>query len=119
MPRNQPMRPWRALLWTLLLLVAGAPAVSAADEAPRQTVLVLSSVPLDVTGFQEAIHSALKAGAKAPIDIYDEYTGLDRFSGEAFEANLLRLYNEKYGRWKVDLILVVSPSALDFVVKKN
>ncbi len=119
MPRNQPMHPWRALLWTLLLLVGGASVASAGDEGPRQTVLVLSSVPLDVTGFQEAIHTTLKAGAKAPLDIYDEYTGLDRFSGEAFETNLLRLYNEKYGRWKVDLILVVSPSALDFVVNRN
>jgi len=114
----QPMNAWRALLWILLLLAGPFQVARAAGEPPRQAVLVLSSVPLDVTGFQEAIHSTLQAGAKAPLDIYDEYTGLDRFSGEGFEKSLLRLYLEKYGPRRIDLILVVGPSALEFVVSK-
>ncbi|MBP7617968.1 MAG: sigma 54-interacting transcriptional regulator [Geothrix sp.] len=114
----QPMNAWRALLWILLLLVGPFQVARAAGEPPRQAVLVLSSVPLDVTGFQEAIHSTLQEGAKAPLDIYDEYTGLDRFSGEGFEKSLLRLYLEKYGHRRIDLILVVGPSALEFVVSK-
>jgi len=119
MTRTQPTSHWRVLFWTLLLLVAGAQATRAADDRPRQTVLVLSSVPLDVTGFQEAIHSTLQEGSRTPIDIYDEYTGLDRFSGEAFEKSLLRLYLEKYGSRRIDLIFVVGPSALEFVVARN
>ncbi|MBK7294758.1 MAG: sigma 54-interacting transcriptional regulator [Holophagaceae bacterium] len=114
----QPMHAWRVLLWTLLWLAAPLQVARAAEEPPRQAVLVLSSVPLDVTGFQEAIHNTLQEGSKAPIDIYDEYTGLDRFSGEAFEKSLLRLYLEKYGHRRIDLILVVGPSALEFVVTR-
>jgi len=113
------MKPGRRWLLVVLLLAGPLGADPVDPASPKQTVLVLSSLPLDVTGFQEAIHSTLQAGSKVPIDIYDEYTGLDRFSGEAFEANLLRLYQEKYGRWKVDLVIVVGPSALEFLAARN
>ncbi|MBK8791766.1 MAG: sigma 54-interacting transcriptional regulator [Holophaga sp.] len=109
--------PWLALVW--LLATCFLSATAPGEVAPRQVVLVLSSVPLDSTGFQDAINTTLLEGAKTTLDIYDEYTGLDRFSGPAFEASLLQLYNEKYAKRKVDLIIVVGPNALEFLVAKN
>jgi len=110
-----------ALLVLGLLLPPGGPSLAApaADPAARQTVVVISSVPLDETGFKEAIHATLMEGSPRPLDLYDEYTGLDRFSGEAFEASLLRLYDEKYARRGVDLIIAVGPSALEFIVARK
>jgi PAS domain S-box-containing protein len=51
--------------------------------------------------------------------VYSEYTGLDRFSGPTYDANLLTLYNEKYARRKVDLLVVEGPTALDFVLSHH
>jgi hypothetical protein len=78
----------------LLVLLPGAspwaarpppPAPGPADPPGRQAVLVISSVPLDDTGFKEAISTALLEGSSRPVEIYEEYPGLDLFSGEPFE----------------------------------
>jgi len=113
------LNPCLVLLWALLVSFGFGAAAPAPGASPRRTVLVISSMPLDITGFHEAISSTFQEGCKTPIDIYEEYTGLDRFSGAAFEASLLSLYTEKYAKRQVGLIMVVGPSALDFVVAKR
>ncbi|MFN7956838.1 MAG: sigma 54-interacting transcriptional regulator [Holophagaceae bacterium] len=106
----------RLALATLIL----APALAGpAPTAPRKTVVVLHSIPQDVPGLQElsaAITDGLLKGSPTAVDVYGEYTGLDRFSGPAYETSLLSLYNEKYGRRKVDLLILVGPATLDFVM---
>jgi len=88
------------------------------DRSPK-SVLLLSSIQLATTGYRESIHTALQEGSPYSIEVYDEYTGLDKYSGEAYELSLLRLYNEKYSGTRVDLILVLAPTALEFVVSRN
>ncbi len=92
-----------------------------AVAAARPTVVVLYSIPQDVAGLHElsvALTDGLQRGSPIPLDIHGEYTGLDRFSGPAYEEALLALYREKYRARKVDLLVVVGPTALDFVVSR-
>jgi PAS domain S-box-containing protein len=85
-------------------------------------VVVLYSLPQDVPGLRElstAISEGLQKDSPTPLDIYNEYTGLDRFTGPDYETTLLSLYNQKYSTRKVDLLMVVGPTALEFVVDQK
>ncbi|MBK8794459.1 MAG: sigma 54-interacting transcriptional regulator [Holophaga sp.] len=110
--------------WVCLLSLGLARAQTPArgPESPRKMVVVLHSLPQDVPGLRElstAITESLQKGSATPVDVFSEYTGLDRFSSPAYDASLLSLYNEKFARRKVDLLIIVGPTALDFVVKKG
>ncbi len=111
-----------ALLAGVLLPAGAAPGSGAGAKAPRKTAVVLYSMPQDLPGVHElsmAITEGLLKGSPGPADVYSEYTGLDRFSGPAYETSLLTLYHEKYGRRKVDLLIVVGSAALDFVMTRK
>ncbi|HLO67768.1 MAG TPA: sigma 54-interacting transcriptional regulator [Holophaga sp.] len=103
-----------------LALLAGALGLWAAPT--RHTVLVLYSVSPDVPGFPElgtAIQETLRTQAPYPVDVHTEYTALDRFQDPAYKANLLALYQAKYRGQKVDLVIPVGPSALQFIVDQD
>jgi PAS domain S-box-containing protein len=103
-------------------LVALGSRPAAAGTAPRRTVLILHSTPRDLPGVREldtAVTDGLRAASKVGVDLYVEYTGLDRFTGPTYERDLLALYNEKYATRKVDLVIVVGPSALDWLIKQR
>jgi formate hydrogenlyase transcriptional activator len=102
----------------LLTLLSAAPAPVDA----RRTVVVLYSNPPEASGLHElsvALSEGIRAGSKVPVDIYGEYTGLDRFSGPAYEEALLGLYREKYSTKKVDLLIVEGPASMAFVNARN
>jgi PAS domain S-box-containing protein len=85
-------------------------------------VVVLYSLPQDDPGLHElslALTEGIQKGSKVPVDVYDEYTGLDRFSGPAYDEALLALYREKYRSRNVDLLVAVGPTALEFVVARK
>ena len=115
------------LLLALAFAVAALTGRAAAQEAgapagARRTVVVLHSISQEFVGLRElsvALTDGLQRGSPDPLDIYSEYTGLDRFSGTAYEDALLALYREKYGNRQVDLLVVVGPDALDFVTKRS
>src|SRR5215468_210765 len=112
-----------AALVTLLSLAAGSPAeVRAAAGGERRTIVILYSNPLEAAGLHElsvALSEGIQAGSKVPVEIYGEYTGLDRFSGAAYEEALLGLYREKYANKKVDLLIVEGPTAMEFVKSRS
>ena len=118
-----PSRPTALLAALLVAIAPAAPrAERPAPAASRRTVVVLHSISQEVAGLHElsvALTDGLQRGSPDPLDIYSEYTGLDRFSGTAYEDALLALYREKYRNRKVDLLVVVGPDALDFVTKRN
>lgn len=62
-----------------------------------------------------ALNEGIQKGLGGPVNIYHEYTGLDRFKGAAYERSLLAHYNEGYGKTCPDLIVAVGPTALDFL----
>ncbi|HET9034729.1 MAG TPA: hypothetical protein VFN45_00940, partial [Myxococcaceae bacterium] len=85
-------------------LAAGPPAAT-----DRRTVVVLYSNPPGAAGLHEfslALSEGIRSGSKVPVDVHGEYTGLDRFSGPAYEEALLAFYREKYATKKVDLLVV-------------
>ena len=110
-----------------IILVFGIPLLVVAQEAPpaesrpaSYRIVLLHSFPsIILSGGEELTPSlvmALREKSKVPLDISAEYTGLDRYSGPAYEDSLLRLYNEKYGSQKVDLIIAIGKAALEFLV---
>ena len=117
------MGPAVAALVTLLSLAAGSPAeVRPATGGERRTIVVLYSNPLEAAGLHElsvALTGGIQAGSKTPLEVYGEYTGLDRFSGPGYEEALLALYREKYASKKVDLLIVEGPAAMEFVMTRN
>jgi len=125
-----PRCPFQIVKWLPVALFFGlalavSPAFSSGSTestSPRKTVVVLHSLPQDLPGLPElnaAISSTLQLGSTTPIDIYNEYTGLEKFSGETYESSLLMLYKEKYARRKVDLLVAVGPTALKFLVARK
>ena len=114
----------RGLAVFLLVHPLATAAPGSVRERPGQskTVVVLYSHAQDMPGLRElssAISEGLQRGLGQPLNLYSEYTGLDRFSGPSYDANLLTLYNEKYARRKVDLLVVEGPTALDFAVSHH
>ena len=109
-----------------LLLVVGAVAhAGPAPEppsGPRRTVLVLYSISQEVAGLHElsvAVNEGIRKGSPVPVDVYSEYTGLDRFSGGPYAEALRAMLREKYSARKVDLLVLVGPTALEFVLSTN
>ncbi|HJV21155.1 MAG TPA: ABC transporter substrate binding protein [Holophagaceae bacterium] len=104
--------------WTLLLLFQSR-VPAHAEAPPHRTVVVLHSVAPETPGIQElttGIYTELRTGSPVPVDLYSEYTGLDRFTGPTYEADLLSLYNQKYASRKVDLLVLVGNNALEFAI---
>jgi PAS domain S-box-containing protein len=97
-------------------------AASPANLGERRTVVVLYSNPLEAAGLHElsvALSEGIRGGSRIPVDVYGEYTGLDRFSGPAYEQALLGFYREKYATKKVDLLVVEGPAAMELVTSRN
>jgi formate hydrogenlyase transcriptional activator len=122
-PGGRPRQVWYgaamgpAVAALLLTAVAASPAV----PGERQTVVVLFSNPPEGSGVYE-LSTALTQGIRkgsASVDIYGEYTGLDRFAGPAYEDALLALYRQKYGTQKIDLLVVQGTDAFEFVTARN
>jgi PAS domain S-box-containing protein len=102
-----------------LLLTAVIAAPAPPDE--RQAVVVLFSNPPEASGAYElstAFTQGIRNGS-AGVDVYTEYTGLDRFAGPAYEDALLALYHQKYGTQKIDLLVVQGTDAFEFVAARN
>ena len=103
----------------LLLLVAAAPG---APAGPRRTVVVLYSISQEVSGLHElsvAVNEGIRKGSRVPVDVYSEYPGLDRFTGEPYAGALRAMLEEKYRARKIDLLVLVGPTALEFVVSQH
>jgi PAS domain S-box-containing protein len=110
------------LLAGLLLASPGLAAGPSAGPERRPAVVVLYSIAQDLPGLHSlavALEEGLSRGAKGSVDVFSEYTGLDRFSGRAYEDALLALYREKYAGRKVDLLVLVGPTALEFAVARG
>jgi len=123
----QPHRPKKkggfkiATLSVLMLLMLLDPFALASEPDRSKNVLVLYSNNI---GFRahaiadQGIRSAFESYAAIDqIVFYSEYMDLGRFSDEHYPNQLLDLYQYKYSRVQIDLIIAVSVFALDFLVK--
>jgi chemotaxis protein methyltransferase CheR len=118
----RPLRLVHALLAVSTLFAGAAAHAADATAQPHKAAVVFVSFDQDLPGVHElveALNRGLRQDASAPLDLFVEYTGLDRFSGPAYESELIKLYRQKYSSRKVDLIVAVGPTALDFLVTRK
>ena len=109
-----------ALAGGVLPLAAGEQAQPGKPSTPRKSVLVINTNAPDIgQEIATALNKTLQAGSAADIDVYSEYPGLDYFSEAEFESGLAHLYNKKYAERKVDLLVLLGPTALEFVLSKG
>lgn len=87
------------------------------DQLPKKNVLVLFPYRADLPQTElatKAIRGAFKQATDLDIQLYVENMDLNRFSDEAYQAELAKLYRVKYSRSPIDLVLLTSAAALDF-----
>jgi PAS domain S-box-containing protein len=87
---------------------------------PPKRVLLLYSFDNEegiYTGFDHALRSQLRSGVRDRVEFYTEYLDLVRFPAPAHAANLVQLLKLKYSEQKPDLIVPVSYSAIQFLLR--
>jgi signal transduction histidine kinase len=124
-------RSW-SLIALLAALTAVAPPVSADAPAkpsdgssavrPRQQqhVLVLYSPPRHaaVTAWEDAFYGALTQGSPAPLHLHTEYSlEASLAGGEEAQVELRHLFQRKYGRVRLDLVVPVGRAAFVFALR--
>jgi PAS domain S-box-containing protein len=99
----------------LLLLATGFAYDSPEAE---KSVLVLYGERADLPAIQaieENIRAVFHTSASPRIEVYPEYLDFTRFPMERYESSLVRFLQERYAGRRIDLIMPVAGSALEFV----
>jgi two-component system cell cycle sensor histidine kinase/response regulator CckA len=71
------------------------------------------------SGFDHALRSQLRSGTGRQVEFYTEYLDLVRFPAPTHAASLVRLLKLKYDKQKLDLIVPVSYSVMQFLLKEG
>jgi PAS domain S-box-containing protein len=99
------------------MFVLARPA-SAADPPPGKNVLILYSFSdRGVVEPADSLESALRARVPWPVNFYVEYMETQRFDNPTYEKSLVETLQNTYGGEKLDLVIVVSYPALEFVLR--
>ncbi|MHC1745431.1 MAG: ATP-binding protein [Syntrophobacteraceae bacterium] len=91
-------------------------------SAPVKRILMLFAFESNMPGFisyDTSLRSTLTVSKDYQFEFYVECMDLSRFPGEQYHDKLMAAYREKYSDLKIDLIVVVLRSALDFVAKHS
>ena len=101
-----------------VLSILPAPALA----APAKTVLILRGGSVDSPGGRiviDEVEATVRRELSSPVDFLVETIDSSRFSGDAYESRLVELYSETYGRTKLDLVVVLTGPAVDFVLRQR
>lgn len=107
--------PWFALF---SVLVVFHPITSAENARGTKSVLILYSFDKEegiYSPVDQALRSHLRSGLHGRVEFYTEYLDLVRFSDSKHAEALAQLLKLKYEGKKLDLIIPVSYSALNFL----
>jgi signal transduction histidine kinase len=107
-----------AVLMIPLALLCTRPAGSAEERSPR-TVLVITWGPDDYPAtltVNAAIQQALKSDPGVPVDCFMEYLESDRLPPKDASRALVDGIRRKYRSRRIDLVIAVADSALQFVL---
>jgi len=115
--------PARSLFLALALLIGlgvapwpiHTPVLKAQTQPGKHVLLLYSHESAVYTQFEAPLRSALSGELAHPVDFYTEYLDLIRFPRERYEQNLVDLLRAKYAERRIDLIVVVSSLAFEFV----
>ena len=102
---------------------SGAQDSSNQDQGtPPKRVLLLYSFDNEegiYTGFDHVLRSALRSGVRDRVEFYTEYLDLVRFPSPVHAANLVKLLQLEFSEQKPDLIVPVSYSAVQFLLREG
>ena len=125
MPIDQMLRaqPARRMLLALgvVVILAGVPSAARASAVQPQPaggkhVLLLYSHESAVYAQLEApLRAALSSELSHPVDFYTEYLDMLRFPRAQYEQQVVDFLRAKYAGRQIDLVVVVSSLAFDFV----
>ncbi|MBK1650274.1 sensor histidine kinase [Rhabdochromatium marinum] len=88
---------------------------------PRRVVILNATdpyLPAFVT-FDGALRATIKARSREPVDFFSETLDMHRFPRELLDDDVVALLEKKYRRLKVDVVLAVTPIALDFAQRHH
>jgi hypothetical protein len=110
------------LVWLVALLVPlwSTPCAVAAPEFKEKNILVLYSHEREMSTYAEldqALRSTLQSDSAHPVMFYTEYLDLMRFPDDRHQQKLMDYLQVKYADRRIDLIFVVSPLALNFLIQ--
>lgn len=110
-----------SMLLALLLGSVSPEPLAANHEQPHQKhVLILYSFENEVglfSAFDQSLRATLKAGGVGPVSFYTEYLDLVRFNSPQQERELQAYLRSKYSAEKINLVIVVSLPAINFVLR--
>ena len=93
-----------------------------AFAAPAKTVLILRGGAVDSPGGRiviDEVEATVRRELSSPVDFLVETIDSSRFSGDAYESRLVELYSETYRRMKLDLVVVLTGPAVEFVLRQR
>lgn len=107
------------ILPALTCFVMASPVL--AVETPRRVFLLegLTAVEESAQRTAEAIRLRLKERSSDDIEIYSDFLDLGRFQGPANEDRLVQFLGAKFAQVKPDIVISISRSAVDFVVRRR
>jgi two-component system cell cycle sensor histidine kinase/response regulator CckA len=93
-------------------------------QNPASAKRILLLYPFDneeqiYSGFDHALRSQLRSETGTHVEFYTEYLDLVRFPAPTHAASLVRLLKLKYAEQKPDLIVPVSYSSMQFLLKQG
>ncbi len=104
-----------------LLLWPGASVVF--GQGPRSKTVLLfyphEQEMASYAGLDRGLRSALQPGSTSRVEFYTEYLDFLRFPDERHRRTLVEYLRAKYSGRKIDLILVVSSLAFEFVLERG
>ena len=113
----------RAFVVIATLAMIGIAATASSLAAPTQfgtkTVLFISSERSDMPAMrelEETVRDVFHESADPEIELFPEYFDFARFPIEQYAAANIRYLRERYAHQQVDLLLVTTGFALDFVL---
>ena len=120
--------PVRVVLSRLLLTLASIASLCAvsspavAQQNTAKNVLALYSEQVETENYAalaEGLRSGLHSQNKFPVEIYSEHLDLLRFVDAPHQENLAAYLRAKYAGRRIDLIVVISSSAFNFITERG
>jgi signal transduction histidine kinase len=96
-------------------IIASAQASNTQDEVRRVVILNATDPYLPAfLALDSAQREAIRAGSQVPVELYAEPLDMHRFPRKLLDRDLIALLRKKYHDLKVDVVIAVTPIALDF-----
>jgi len=110
------------LLLIVLLSVPGMAAQSPSETGETKRVLVLYSLDKGHPAHgltEQGISEVFRANREFDVMLYPEYLDMGRFPGPAQAKAMAEFLRRKYADIKIDVIIAVYPSAVDFLLDER